>query len=203
MSSRVTRGTGLLEGFLARKRAAMANSLIPDDARAGSLLDIGCGSHPFFLLQAPVRERWGVDKVLPAGGSTLNGARLRHHDVVAHDRLPFDDGRFDVVTMLAVFEHIPARPLHRLLADIRRVLRPGGAFVMTTPAGWTDPILRVMARLGLASGEEIDEHQDLYDADTIRQHLADAGFPPPAIETGSFELGMNLWARATRPDSTR
>lgn len=200
MSSRVTRGNGLLEGFLARKRAAMANSLIPETARTGSLLDIGCGSHPLFLLQASVRERWGVDKLLPPEGRTLDGVRLRRHDVVAEARLPFDEARFDVVTMLAVFEHIPAGPLRRLLADIRRVLRPGGTFVMTTPARWTDPILRAMARLGLTSGEEIDEHQDLYDRQRIHQHLADAGFPPSAIETGSFELGMNLWATATRPD---
>jgi SAM-dependent methyltransferase len=175
----------------------MANRLIPAPARDGRLLDIGCGSHPFFLLQAPVARRWGVDKLVPPEGRTLDRISLLHHDAEQSARLPFDDDAFDVVTMLAVFEHIPPDSLVPLLADVRRVLRGTGTFIMTTPAGWADPILRAMARLRLVSPEEIDEHQDRYDRTAIRRRLVDAGFPEPAIETGTFELGMNLWARAT------
>jgi SAM-dependent methyltransferase len=180
----------------------MANRLIPPTARDGDLLDIGCGSHPFFLLQAPVARRWGVDKLVPPEGRTIDGVTLLHHDVEKSERLPFDDAAVDVVTMLAVFEHIPPNALTPLLAETRRVLRPGGRFVMTTPAGWTDPILRTLARLRLVSAEEIDEHQDRYDPSIIRGYLTDAGYSDAAVETGRFELGMNLWATATRTEST-
>jgi SAM-dependent methyltransferase len=193
-----TRGHGLLELFLARRRAAMANRLLPPTARGGALLDIGCGSHPLFLLQADVTHRYGVDRLVPAAGRSVGGIQLVCHDVAANPELPFDGEAFDAVAMLAVFEHIPPASLHRLLTDIRRVLRPGGRLILTTPAGWTDPILRALVRLRLVSGEEIEEHQQQYDRDGIVRWLERAGFDPGRISTGTFELGMNLWAVAVR-----
>lgn len=176
----------------------MANRLLPEAARDGRLLDVGCGSHPFFLLSTRFSERVGVDKMVPTAGATIDGVRLVHHDVESAPRLPFEDERFQAVTMLAVFEHIPRPHLGPLLAEVRRVLTSGGTFVMTTPAGWTDPILRTMARLRLVSHEEIEEHQDRYDHRIIRSHLENAGFGDDRIRQGSFELGMNLWATAVK-----
>lgn len=198
MADRVTRGSGLLEGFLARQRARMANRLIPEAARGGSILDIGCGSHPFFLLQAPVADRYGVDRLVVPEGRRLDGVRLFHADLTSGADLPFEAHRFNVVTMLAVIEHLPAAALGHLLRDARRVLRPGGRLILTTPAGWTDPILRAMARLRLVSPEEIDEHQAGYDRPAIADRLVAAGFQRGRVRTGSFELGMNLWATADR-----
>src|SRR2546423_15607544 len=62
----VTRGHGLLEGFLARQRVRRANSLIPESARAGRVLDIGCGTYPLFLLSTAFHERYGLDRSVPA-----------------------------------------------------------------------------------------------------------------------------------------
>lgn len=197
MADRVTRGDGLLEGFLARKRAAMARRLLRDAPREGRLLDIGCGSHPLFLLGCGFRECFGVDQLAPPDGAAIPGGRLLQLDI-GRDPLPFPDRHFDAVTMLAVFEHVPPDALAPLLADIRRVLRKGGAFVITTPAAWTAPILRALAVLRLVSSEEIQEHQDAYSHADIRDYLIAAGFRPPDLRFGSFELGMNLWTRATR-----
>ena len=196
MAERVTRGHGLLEGFLARRRAAMARKLLADAPRDGHLLDVGCGTHPLFLLGSDFRHRTGVDRVLPADARGPAGVTLLRHDFEADPSLPFDDASFDAVTMLAVFEHIDPAALTPLLADIRRVLRPGGILVLTTPASWTDPILRTLAALRLVSHEEIDEHKDAYDHARIRQRLLDAGFAPDRLRFGSFELFMNLWATA-------
>jgi SAM-dependent methyltransferase len=193
-----TRGHGLLEPFLARRRAAMANRLLPAAARHGALLDIGCGTHPLFLLQADVTDRYGLDRLVPAEGRDLDGVRLLHHDVAETPALPFQAEAFDAVTMLAVFEHIPPASLHRLLTDVRRVLRPGGTLILTTPARWTGPILRMLAYLRLISVEEIEEHEQEYDRRGVRSRLERAGFDPSGISIGTFELGMNLWAVAAR-----
>ena len=53
--------------------------------------------------------------------------------------LPFEDGVFDVVAAFDVIEH--CEPEATALAEVRRVLRPGGRFVLSVPAytwAWTD-----------------------------------------------------------------
>jgi SAM-dependent methyltransferase len=52
-------------------------------------------------------------------------------------RLPFDDNSFDMVCANFVFEHV--EDLDRALAEVRRVLRPGGAFLNLFP---TSGVLR-------------------------------------------------------------
>src|SRR5690349_15588906 len=42
--------------------------------------------------------------------------------------MPFDDGQFDAVIMSEVIEHLEAEVLTATLAEVERVLRPGGRF---------------------------------------------------------------------------
>ena len=105
---------------------------------------------------------------------------------------------FDVVTMLAVFEHVERDLLLHIVKEIRRVLRPSGRYVLTTPARWTDGILKTMAKLRLVSPVEIDEHEELFDRPGIAALLQEAGFHPEKVKTGTFEWGMNLWAVAEK-----
>jgi SAM-dependent methyltransferase len=187
----------LLEEFLARRRARRANSLIPEAARKGRILDIGCGSYPAFLRGTRFAERYGLDRVDIANTSEI-GLKLVRHDVAGGPGLPFESGFFDVVTMLAVFEHIETQSLKRLLQEIKRVLRPGGTYVMTTPVRWTEGVLKVMSRLQLVSDEEVSEHKAQYSHGEVVALLVDAGFNRANIRHGTFELGMNLWAAARR-----
>jgi SAM-dependent methyltransferase len=48
--------------------------------------------------------------------------------------LPFEAGRFSTVTMFSVLHHVPSpEEQDRVFAEVRRVLRPGGAFVGVDP----------------------------------------------------------------------
>ncbi|MBI5287840.1 MAG: class I SAM-dependent methyltransferase, partial [Chloroflexi bacterium] len=51
---------------------------------------------------------------------------------VEHDRFPYDDNTFDLVLFCEVIEHLFENPVHTL-SEIHRVLKPGGAMVLTTP----------------------------------------------------------------------
>ena len=48
------------------------------------------------------------------------------------ERFPYDDNTFDLVTWCEVIEHLTENPVHTL-AEIHRVLKPGGALVLSTP----------------------------------------------------------------------
>jgi SAM-dependent methyltransferase len=200
---RVTRGTGLLENVLSKKRSRRANKLIPVSLRSGRLLDIGCGTYPYFLVETEFKEKYGIDQ---------SPEITRHHELVERrqslhlvqwdfareEKLPFDHEFFDVITMLAVFEHIEPNRIRRLAAEILRTLKTGGLFIITTPAGWADWLLRLLARLKLVSAVEIKDHKDTYSHKKITRILEDCGFRRENITLGYFELFMNIWAQVRK-----
>jgi SAM-dependent methyltransferase len=196
-----TRGHGALEGYLARKRARMANRLIPSELRSGRLLDIGCGSYPYFLTATHFAEKWGVDQVFDAEARLQLGhehVNLLPFDAQQNSVLPFPDNHFSVVTMLAVFEHIATDRLALLLSQVRRVLKLDGLYIATTPAYWTDGLLKTLASARMLSSVEIDEHKGTYRHADIKRALREAGFLSPAIRQGYFELFMNTWSVAKK-----
>ncbi len=178
-----------------------ANSMIAAPLRDGRILDIGCGEYPYFLLNTEFRERYGIDKTVHAGRIERYAHEnivLAPYDAESEDVLPFPESQFDVVTMLAVLEHIEPARAERLVADVRRVLKPGGMYILTTPAAWSDWILRVLARSRLVSPEEIHEHKALYTPARLKRFLGSGGFPADRIRTGYFEFLLNLWAVAEK-----
>lgn len=89
-----------------------------DDAR---VLDIGCGAKPYLpWVASHAREYIGIDA---APGPYVD-------EVVQGEELPFDDASFDLVLCTQVLEHVedPAA----VLGEIHRVLRPGGAALIST-----------------------------------------------------------------------
>ena len=197
---RVTRGYGLLEGSLARQRSKTANQLIPSTHRSGRILDIGCGSHPLFLMETEFCEKYGLDKTAGTlhSGSYENGLTIVNHDIEEVGSTPFDEEYFDIVTMLAVFEHIEPNRLVGLMKEVKRLLKPGGIFIMTTPAFWTDGLLRIMSKLKLVSPVEIEEHKAAYSHSKIASILLQAGFSKEGLQFGYFEIFMNIWTTAAK-----
>lgn len=197
-----TRGFGLLENLLARKRSQQAERLIrTSNVERGSILDIGCGHEPLFLQSSGFRRRVGIDQQVTtaqAAAWEARGITLIRQDMEVDDILPFPDGQFDAVTMLAVFEHIELPKLKTLVGEIRRVLKPGGCYILTTPAYWTDPILWALSKIKLLSAEEVDEHEKTHSHASIADLLVECGFSAENSTHGSFELGMNLWACARK-----
>src|ERR1700694_594948 len=117
-----TRGSGLLEGFLTKQRAKKAESFIPENFRKGRILDIGCGYVPFFLTSTRFKEKYGMDPSLNATLIKQNSLKLYKAEI-SDKRLFFKDEFFDIVTMLAVFEHIEYEKLIKVLEEIRRILK--------------------------------------------------------------------------------
>ncbi len=189
-----TRGHGRLEGFLARQRLAQALHRIRPSLHGGAVLDIGCGSHPLFLLQAPFARKVGLDQ-LPAGSRPPPGIEVLRLPL-GTEPLPFPDAAFDCVVSLAFLEHLDPEAVPMLLREVRRVLKPKGQFVATTPHALADWLLRLLSRIGLVSREEIDEHRSFFWRGGLRRLLVDAGFSEKSIAVGGFQGGLNIWMTA-------
>jgi SAM-dependent methyltransferase len=95
----------------------------------GELLDVGCGTKPYEELFRPYASRY-VGLEHPA---TRHG-REKIDVWGKAEALPFPDGSFDTVVAFQVLEHCeePAT----VLGEMRRVLRPGGVVMVTTPFLW-------------------------------------------------------------------
>ena len=97
------------------------------------LLEIGCGRGEFLAgFGACGVKGYGVDRS-PSAGKHSPDATLFVTDL-AHEPLPFDDNRFDVVYSKSVIEHM--HDPESMLREARRVLKPGGLILTMTP-DWT------------------------------------------------------------------
>lgn len=164
------------------------------DLRAGaSLLDLGCG--PGVLLRALAVSAPGVCAAgLDAGAARLAEARSAPTSAPLllgdGQRLPFRDGAFDRVLAAEVLEHLPDD--RAALAEIARVLSPGGLLAVSVPHAdypllW-DPINRLWTALGGApfrSGPLVGiwtGHERLYRPDDLAGRVEAAGLEVVRVE---------------------
>jgi len=196
---RFTRGGGIMEPLLARLRARQADRLIPSALRSGRILDIGCGSYPYFLANTSFREKFAIDQLpIPEQAAADFSIESYTLDLNVEPRLPFENDFFHAVTLLAVVEHLDPNSMAQLFTETRRVLRPGGIVVLTTPSAWSNSLLHRMAHLGLVSAEEIHEHAYAYTLPLIGWYFGQAGFQMRKIKFGYFEFWFNMWATAEK-----
>ena len=101
------------------------------------VLEIGAGQ---CALLGHLRERGqdviGCDQDLHLVPRWRRDLRLL---IASGDRLPFPADAFDLVLSFDVFEHIPDSDAH--LREVRRVLRPGGHYLLQTPNKLTNMLI--------------------------------------------------------------
>jgi 2-polyprenyl-6-hydroxyphenyl methylase/3-demethylubiquinone-9 3-methyltransferase len=98
--------------------------------RAGCrILDLGCGKGRFArALARRGASVVGLDRsaAMLAAGVGIGLGRVRG----SARRLPFEAASFEGVIAIEVLEHLPPRALDAVYDEVRRVLRPGGTFVV-------------------------------------------------------------------------
>src|SRR5262245_41891705 len=98
----------------------------------GRLLDVGCGDKHFERIFRPyVDEYLGIEREATFEATAANRSAARPDYFYEGDRLPFEDGSFDTVLSIQVLEHTP-RP-RQLVAEMARVLKKGGTFILAAP----------------------------------------------------------------------
>jgi len=175
-----------LEPVLRRMRIGMVLDeikRIPDC----KLLDVGCGfNHKFLYTVEPwISHGTGIDFKVPE----VRSKKIRTIQATLNETLPFAENSFDIVTMLAVLEHLD-RP-REICREIVRVLKPGGRLVLTVPGKWAKPVLEFLSfRLGIVNRVEIEDHKKYYDLLELEELVQSAG-NLIIVKHALFQLGMN------------
>jgi len=145
------------------------------------VLDVGCGEGH---LHPAIRPLCGALDACDSNAADLwHAARAapdtptRRYHVADATALPWDDATFDVVLALELVEHVPDP--RAVLAELARVLRPGGTLLLTCPSAdfplTYDPLHRLAGRRLAAVGAYAYGHDTLPTEAEVRRWIAAAG----------------------------
>jgi SAM-dependent methyltransferase len=218
-----------LRGYLdfSFRRLLTTLDFVPDSG--GRVLELG--ANPYFLTLLLERfRRFELELANFFGGSGENAQQIRNEETgeshefryrefnVEQDQFPYPDAHFDGVIYCEILEHLIRDPTASL-AEIHRVLKPGGWLLLTTPN-----VARRQNVMCLVRGKNMYDpysgygpygrHNREYTAGELRELLANTGFEVTELTTQDLhacsrrskllalvlgpESGYNLYALSRR-----
>lgn len=180
-------------GYFARYKARDAANVARAGLAVRRVLDFGSGvgnSLPFLHEEFPGCELTGID----VSRRSLEVARTRFGDIAEllefdGRRIPAGDGSFGLALAACVFHHIDHAEHRDKLAEIRRVLAPGGWLLVYEHNPW-NPLTRKAVREC-----PFDENAQLMSATTLRRRAHDAGFTDVRVRYRVFFPAALSWLR--------
>jgi SAM-dependent methyltransferase len=165
-----------LDAFTTRR-----NSLL------GRCVDLGCGNGfvgGILKRMASIEELHGVDPVESFVNDTIANDYSGFTSATA-SKIPLESASFDCAISICVMEHV--EDLDDALREVLRLLKPGGALVLTTPAPefrmsaitvrlWSLLGLRERAEVAARLHDKVSMHFHYATADEWRNNLAAIGF---------------------------
>ncbi len=158
------------------------NALLTLDDK--DILELGCGRAEItraIATEGPGRRITAleVDEIQHRQHQTIDDLPNVHFAMAGAEAIPAPDDAFDVVFMFKSLHHVPLDLMDRALAEIRRVLRPGGYAYISEPlfAGDFNEILRLF-----------------HDEEAVRQAAFEA--VRRAVDQGVLSLAQEIFFNA-------
>ncbi len=166
-------------------------------AEGESVLDIGCGTG---TLAIAAKRRVGQAAVVGVDASPEMIARARKKarragadvtfETAAVEQLSFADGSFDVVLSTVMLHHLPEATRQKCIAEVGRVLKPGGRFLALDFGGHAHERHTRAARM---------QNHEHFDLSRVVPELSQVGLS--GIESGAAGFNDLQFVRAAAPVS--
>ena len=170
---------------VSRRRLQTLLSVLGHDASRARLLDVGCSSGAFLVAaRALGLDAQGVE-ISPEAAASARRAGFRVHTGLLEEA-GYPDASFDAIALIELLEHL--RDPRALLAECRRILRPGGVLLATTPNGSSWTARAMGARWDVFSLRGMGGHVSFFNPGSLRLLAERAGFEVARLETRQVRL---------------
>ncbi|HEU5062005.1 MAG TPA: class I SAM-dependent methyltransferase [Solirubrobacterales bacterium] len=165
-----------------RFRGEMLRRVEADLPEGGTAVDVGCGTGTFALKlkgRRPDAEVVGVDgdEEILALAQTKPGAAGNEWRQGLAQELPVEAGSADVVTTSLMLHHLLPEDKRAALAEMKRILKPGGHLHVADWGRPSDPLMSVLFYI-VQVADGFDRTAD-HRAGRLPQFIGNAGFDSP------------------------
>lgn len=173
-----------LDIFIQNQRIKQIKQYLPDNAYC---LDIGAFKGELFeSCKDKIVKGVGVEPLLK---KPIKKKQYTIYPGYFPEALPSDMKMgFDVITMLAVLEHIPDKQHELFAQNCFKLLKKGGLLIITVPSLRVDMILKILGLFKLIDGMSLEEHHGFVPKQT--KEIFDKKRFKLEVEK-TFQLGLN------------
>jgi len=168
---------------------------LPTDKNC-AILDIGCGLGQFLtrLKERGYNNAEGID-INDESISYCLANGINAHESYIQPWAEKNKGKYQLITMSHVLEHIPKEIMPAELAAIKEMLAPGGAYIVMVP--------NAQSNTGPYWMYEDFTHTTLFTAGSLKYVLLGSGFKSVEFVDPKCTAGLNAWAKAKKLFFTR
>ena len=153
---------------------------LQEQTKPGYLLDVGCGLGTFLSLAESFGWQVSGTEVSEFAVSYAKKELARDVFLGNLEKAGFENNYFDVVTLWHVLEHVQ-RPV-KLLAEVKRIIKPGGLVVIEVPnVRYLPQLIKGVLKAGnpyfyICPENNPEKHLSHFDGKTLKRILSRADF---------------------------
>ena len=151
-------------------------------------LDVGCAAGTFVNFLNKDKISYGAD----ISSNQIQYAKKNYENkkhkfyLIKNNKLPFKNKSFDVVTNLQLMEHLSMKDNEVLFKEIKRVLKPGGRLIITTP-NYLSPWVLLEKIVNIVGEVKYDQqHITFFNKNRIKNFLYKLNFRNIYVSTNMF-----------------